>query len=155
MEFQDQTLPCDACGGEFVFRASEQAFFAEKAFSAPRRCMGARKAKKATGRTERYDACPFGTQASGDGARPAARPAPRPARAPVAGTGVYRSGEVLKVLADRGFGFLRGEDDQDYYFDESALEVGEFRRIQPGARVTFEVANGMRGPRAANVAMEA
>jgi CspA family cold shock protein len=154
MDYHDQTLPCDACGGEFVFRANEQAFFMEKGFSAPRRCLGARKAKKATGRTERYETCPFGAQASGDDVRPAVRAAPRAPRAPVAGTGVYRSGEVVKVLAERGFGFLRGEDEQDYYFDESALEAGLFRRIRPGTRVTFEVAQGMRGPRAANISLD-
>ena len=30
--YQDKTLKCRDCGAEFVFTASEQAFFAEKAF---------------------------------------------------------------------------------------------------------------------------
>lgn len=56
-----QVMPCDACGGSFVFSAREAAFFAEKGFSAPRRCTGARKARKAGGGVaERYEACPFG-----------------------------------------------------------------------------------------------
>jgi len=35
---QDKTLSCADCNQEFVFTASEQAFFAERQFSEPRRC---------------------------------------------------------------------------------------------------------------------
>jgi cold shock CspA family protein len=157
MEFNDQTLPCDACGGEFVFRATEQAFFAEKGFSAPKRCLGARKAKKASGRGDSYDSCPFGFQLEGGHHNPRRPARPAPARAPrpmLPGTGIYRSGSVVKVIAERGFGFLRGEDQQDYFFDESAIEGGDLRRMQPGARVTFEVVEAPRGLRAQRIAIQ-
>ncbi len=37
--YQDETLTCRDCGKEFVFTASEQAFYAEKGFqNKPRRC---------------------------------------------------------------------------------------------------------------------
>ncbi|HEY9720618.1 MAG TPA: CxxC-x17-CxxC domain-containing protein [Oscillatoriaceae cyanobacterium] len=43
----DQTLVCADCGTEFTFTASEQEFFAQKGFSAPRRCKPCREAAKA------------------------------------------------------------------------------------------------------------
>ena len=39
--YQDETLTCRDCGKEFVFTASEQAFYAEKGFqNKPRRWQG-------------------------------------------------------------------------------------------------------------------
>ena len=43
----DQTLVCADCSAEFVFTGSEQDFFAQKGFSAPRRCKSCRAAAKA------------------------------------------------------------------------------------------------------------
>ena len=46
--YQDETLTCRDCGREFVFSASEQAFFAEKGFqNKPSRCQACRAAKRA------------------------------------------------------------------------------------------------------------
>ena len=46
--YQDETLVCRDCGKEFVFTASEQAFFAEKGFqNKPRRCPECRAAFRA------------------------------------------------------------------------------------------------------------
>lgn len=47
MYMTDQTLVCSDCKAEFVFTASEQEFFQEKGFSAPRRCKSCRTAAKA------------------------------------------------------------------------------------------------------------
>lgn len=45
--FQDETLVCCDCNNEFVFSASEQAFYAEKGFqNKPRRCLACRVAKR-------------------------------------------------------------------------------------------------------------
>jgi CxxC-x17-CxxC domain-containing protein len=39
MEFQDKTLKCIDCGGDFVFTAGEQLFFHDKQFkNEPKRC---------------------------------------------------------------------------------------------------------------------
>jgi hypothetical protein len=47
--YQDKTLTCRDCGCEFVFSASEQAFYAEKGFqNEPGRCPECRAARKAT-----------------------------------------------------------------------------------------------------------
>ncbi len=46
--YQDETLTCRDCGNEFVFSASEQAFFAEKGFqNKPTRCPACRAARRA------------------------------------------------------------------------------------------------------------
>ena len=46
--YQDETLTCRDCGKEFVFTASEQAFYAEKGFqNKPRRCPECRAAFRA------------------------------------------------------------------------------------------------------------
>jgi CxxC-x17-CxxC domain-containing protein len=47
MYLSDQTLVCADCGSEFPFTASEQEFFQQKGFSAPRRCKPCRDAVKA------------------------------------------------------------------------------------------------------------
>src|SRR5436305_6398332 len=48
MEFQDRILTCVDCGGEFVWTAGEQLFFADKNFkNEPKRCKGC-KAKRAS-----------------------------------------------------------------------------------------------------------
>ena len=54
--YQDKTLTCRECGNEFVFTASEQAFYAEKGFqNEPSRCPACRAARRQNGgnRTER------------------------------------------------------------------------------------------------------
>jgi CxxC-x17-CxxC domain-containing protein len=43
----DKTLTCSDCGMEFEFTEREQAFYAEKGFSEPRRCPSCRASRKA------------------------------------------------------------------------------------------------------------
>ncbi len=43
----DKTLTCSDCGMEFEFTEREQAFYAEKGFSEPRRCASCRASRKA------------------------------------------------------------------------------------------------------------
>lgn len=43
----DQVITCADCGQEFVFTESEQAFYADRSFTTPRRCAACRAAKKA------------------------------------------------------------------------------------------------------------
>ena len=46
--YEDRNITCADCGQEFVFTASEQAFYAEKGFTdAPKRCKPCRQARKA------------------------------------------------------------------------------------------------------------
>ena len=43
----DKTLTCSDCGMEFAFSEREQAFYAEKGFTDPRRCPSCRASRKA------------------------------------------------------------------------------------------------------------
>ncbi|NLL18841.1 MAG: zinc-binding protein [Clostridia bacterium] len=54
--YTDKALTCKDCGGEFIFSASEQEFFAEKGFTNdPSRCPACRAARKQQGRGGRGD----------------------------------------------------------------------------------------------------
>jgi CxxC-x17-CxxC domain-containing protein len=47
VEFEDKTLQCRECNGEFVWTAGEQAFYAEKGLlNEPARCPQCRTARK-------------------------------------------------------------------------------------------------------------
>jgi CxxC-x17-CxxC domain-containing protein len=48
----DKTLTCSDCGMEFAFTEREQAFYAEKGFSEPRRCASCRASRKAARQSE-------------------------------------------------------------------------------------------------------
>jgi CxxC-x17-CxxC domain-containing protein len=49
LSYQDKTLTCVDCGEQFVFTASEQAFYAERGFTnEPKRCAPCRQSRKVT-----------------------------------------------------------------------------------------------------------
>lgn len=61
-------------------------------------------------------------------------------------------GTVKKLVSDRGFGFITGEDGKDYFFHRDGLASGlEFERLSGGERVSFDIQSNPRGPRAINV----
>jgi CxxC-x17-CxxC domain-containing protein len=45
--YSDKNLTCSDCNTEFVFTGNEQAFYAQKGFSEPRRCPSCRASRKA------------------------------------------------------------------------------------------------------------
>jgi CspA family cold shock protein len=62
------------------------------------------------------------------------------------------SGTVKKLVADRGFGFITGDDGKDYFFHRDALDRSlDFDRLNGGEAVSFTVEQSPRGPRASNV----
>ncbi len=62
------------------------------------------------------------------------------------------TGTVKKLVSDRGFGFITGEDGKDYFFHRDGLASSlDFDRMTAGERVEFESQPGQRGPRAVNV----
>ncbi len=61
-------------------------------------------------------------------------------------------GTIKKIVADRGFGFITGENGSDYFFHRDQLGGGlDFDRLKPGERVSFETQQGPKGPRAVDV----
>ncbi len=53
----------------------------------------------------------------------------------------------------KGFGFIEQDDGNDLFVHFSAIKGDGFKSIQEGARVTFEVVDGPKGPAADNVEM--
>lgn len=61
-------------------------------------------------------------------------------------------GTVKWFNATKGFGFLTTEDGQDVFVHFSALEDnGEYRTLDEGQAVEFEIVEGEKGPQASNV----
>lgn len=55
-------------------------------------------------------------------------------------------------LTDRGFGFISREgEEKDLFFHSSDLKNIEFNDLKEGDKVTFEVTEGEKGPRATDV----
>lgn len=62
-------------------------------------------------------------------------------------------GTVKWFSATKGYGFLSTEDGQDVFVHYSALpETGEFRTLEEGEAVQFEIEEADKGPQAKNVA---
>ena len=59
-------------------------------------------------------------------------------------------GKIKKVLADKGFGFIEGEDG-DLFFHHSAVEGTTMEALRIGQAVTYQEGRGPKGPRAENV----
>jgi CspA family cold shock protein len=62
------------------------------------------------------------------------------------------TGTIKKVVADRGFGFITGEDGKDYFFHRGGVEAPlDFDRLDGGESGKFDVEVSPRGPRAVKV----
>jgi CspA family cold shock protein len=60
---------------------------------------------------------------------------------------------TVKFFNDmKGFGFIAGEDGKEYFVHQSALNEGV--SLNENDSVEFEVEQGDRGPKAANVSKE-
>ena len=61
-------------------------------------------------------------------------------------------GTVKWFNAAKGFGFISTEDGEDVFVHDSALEeTGEFRTLDEGQAVEFEIVEGAKGPQASGV----
>lgn len=57
----------------------------------------------------------------------------------------------VKRITDKGFGFLIGDDGKEYFFHQTALKNVKFDELREGTEVTFEDAEGAKGPRAEDI----
>ena len=60
-------------------------------------------------------------------------------------------GTVKWFNDSKGFGFIEQDDGDDVFVHHSAIQAQGFKSLQEGARVTFEVVEGAKGPAAENV----
>ena len=65
-------------------------------------------------------------------------------------------GTIARLLPERGFGFIRADDGQEYFFHRNALHGTRFEDLAPGTAVEFQLGRdpGDRddeGPRAVSV----
>ncbi len=61
------------------------------------------------------------------------------------------TGTIKRLVRERGFGFILGQDGTELFFHRSALEGEGFDALTEGQAVEFEVERGPKGPRAARM----
>lgn len=59
---------------------------------------------------------------------------------------------TIARLTDRGFGFITREgEEKDLFFHSNELKNVQYDELKEGDQVTFEVADGPKGPNAVSV----
>ena len=59
---------------------------------------------------------------------------------------------TIKTITERGYGFIAREGEaKDLFFHSKDLNGVMFDELKPGDKVSFEVAQGEKGPSAVNV----
>jgi cold shock protein len=58
------------------------------------------------------------------------------------------NGTVKWFNAEKGFGFITGDDGQDVFVHYSSIEMAGYRVLEEGQAVSFEVGTGAKGPQA-------
>ena len=58
---------------------------------------------------------------------------------------------TIKRITEKGFGFIDSGTGQDMFFHSSSVEGARFEELREGQRVSFEIGQGPKGPRADNV----
>ena len=61
---------------------------------------------------------------------------------------------TIKRKTDKGFGFIAAANGTEYFFHQSACVGTSFDDLREGQRVSFDVGQGPKGPRAENVRAE-
>ncbi len=61
------------------------------------------------------------------------------------------NGKVKFFNNDKRFGFIIGEDDKDYFVH--ATDLNEGVDLNEDTKVTFDIVDGQKGPKASNVSL--
>lgn len=60
-------------------------------------------------------------------------------------------GNIKRIQRDRGFGFIKTESGEEYFFHVTGVTGAPFDTLREGQRVSFEVEPSPKGPRAGQV----
>ena len=60
-------------------------------------------------------------------------------------------GTVKWFNAEKGFGFISVEGEDDVFVHFSAINADGYKTLEEGQKVEFDVVDGAKGPQAANV----
>lgn len=60
-------------------------------------------------------------------------------------------GKVKFFNAQKGFGFITGDDNKEYFVHFSAIQNDGYKSLEDGQSVSFDVEMENRGPKAVNV----
>lgn len=61
------------------------------------------------------------------------------------------NGTVKWFNAEKGFGFITGEDGKDVFAHFSQINSTGYKSLQEGQEVSFDVVQGAKGPQAENI----
>ncbi len=61
------------------------------------------------------------------------------------------NGTVKWFNGEKGFGFITGEDGKDVFAHYSQINKDGYKTLEEGEEVTFELAQGPKGPQAENI----
>jgi CspA family cold shock protein len=65
--------------------------------------------------------------------------------------GVMMTGKIRTLRVDKGFGFIKGDGGNEYFFHKSTVYGEGLEDLREGDSVEFDVGQGPKGPRAENV----
>ena len=54
-------------------------------------------------------------------------------------------GMIRRLISDRGFGFIKTEEDKKLFFHRNELQGVDFNSLREGQQVEFEVGQGRNG----------
>lgn len=69
--------------------------------------------------------------------------------------GDVANGTIKRLVRDRGFGFIRDDGGQEWFFHRSAVTTPSFESLNEGQRVSFDEEPSAKGPRAGNIRSDA